>query len=236
MGLFQITNIDNLNDLNSIKLLEGQCYFVKDTGNFYIDIDGDGTTNAELEVNRINLSAYKGDKFKNQKQIILRGDIEGSGYFDGSQNCEIETNFNSSISEFLPQNNGAMELIYNLVWNGIQNTTVEISNLNQFQLLIIKFNSNLSENTGNRDCLDYVNNGSITYTGVIKIVPVINNLIFNVSFAAHDGQTIHPSYIKYQIDTVNNKIKMLGSFSDGSAITDSSGGVFNITQVYSLTI
>ena len=55
MALFKILKGDS-SRLATQKAKEGFCYFTPDTGRFYIDISGDGTTDAEIGTSRIPLS------------------------------------------------------------------------------------------------------------------------------------------------------------------------------------
>jgi hypothetical protein len=69
MALFKIFK-GNSSDLGkngtpTQKATEGFAYFTTDEGKFYIDISGDGTTNAVVGTNRIALNADKADRADN---------------------------------------------------------------------------------------------------------------------------------------------------------------------------
>lgn len=84
MALFKIEKGLSTNLVNNRPYAhEGYCYFTTDDGKFYIDIEGDGASQAALGVNRIALNAEKADKdgdgnvIKNTYLPITGGTLTG---------------------------------------------------------------------------------------------------------------------------------------------------------------
>lgn len=72
MALFKISKGTAANLVtNRPYAAEGNAYFTTDDGKFYIDIDGDGTTAANIGTNRIPLSAAQADRLKYSLTISL---------------------------------------------------------------------------------------------------------------------------------------------------------------------
>ena len=157
LKIFKGSISDFENKIETKNAVNGYCYFVEDTGKFYIDT---GTGNPD--VYRKVLNAECADYFYNIKTITLGGDVAG----------RIESDFNSDITAEVVVNNAAkvangMTLTctdvngtsrINTSFNGSATASFALTPEKLFPLTTITKSINLNANSG--DWVDLGNEGS----------------------------------------------------------------------------